>query len=97
MGKRGLGIVFAPYSDHWRQMRKICFLELLSAKHIASFAAIREDETARFMRSVFVAPESDPPLVNLPPIHIEPPATPAPPSPPAVLPSGPSAPPCVKP
>lgn len=65
LGKRGLGIVFAPYGDHWRQMRKICFLELLSAKRVGSFGAIRAEETARFIRSISSASGSDRPLVNL--------------------------------
>lgn len=62
VSKRGLGIVFAPYGDHWRQMRKICFLELLSAKRIASFGSIRGEETDRFIRSISAASG---PLVNL--------------------------------
>ncbi|CAM0877575.1 unnamed protein product [Alopecurus aequalis] len=64
ISKHGLGIVFAPYGDHWRQLRKICFLELLSAKRIASFSSIRGEETARFIRSISAASESEP-LVNL--------------------------------
>ncbi|XBJ13693.1 hypothetical protein VPH35_005823 [Triticum aestivum] len=62
ISKHGLGIVFAPYGDHWRQMRKICFLELLSAKRIASFGSIRGEETDRFIRSISATPE---PVVNL--------------------------------
>jgi len=66
LSKHGLGIVFAPYGDHWRQMRKICFLELLSAKRISSFGAVRREETARFIRSISsAASEPDQPLVNL--------------------------------
>ncbi|XP_048556620.1 desmethyl-deoxy-podophyllotoxin synthase-like [Triticum urartu] len=62
ISKHGLGIVFAPYGDHWRQMRKICFLELLSAKRIASFGSIRGEETDRFIRSISATLE---PVVNL--------------------------------
>ncbi|KAM3399570.1 hypothetical protein ACQJBY_004772 [Aegilops geniculata] len=62
ISKHGLGIVFAPYGDHWRQMRKICFLELLSAKRIASFSSIRGEETDRFIRSIVATLE---PVVNL--------------------------------
>nr|XP_020157337.3 premnaspirodiene oxygenase-like [Aegilops tauschii subsp. strangulata] len=62
ISKHGLGIVFAPYGDHWRQMRKICFLELLSAKRIATFSSIRGEETDRFIRSIVATLE---PVVNL--------------------------------
>ncbi|KAM3360307.1 hypothetical protein P3S68_020019 [Capsicum galapagoense] len=37
-------IAFRPYSEYWRQMRKICVMELLSAKNVRSFSSIRNEE-----------------------------------------------------
>uniref|UniRef100_A0ACD5Z5R4 Uncharacterized protein n=1 Tax=Avena sativa TaxID=4498 RepID=A0ACD5Z5R4_AVESA len=58
------GLVFAPYGDAWRQLRKICTVELLSSRRVHSFRPVREDELGRLIRSVASSSEARP-VVNL--------------------------------
>ncbi|GKV33827.1 hypothetical protein SLEP1_g42279 [Rubroshorea leprosula] len=41
-GRTDIG--FAPYGEYWRQLRKICVLQLLSIKRVQSFQFVREEE-----------------------------------------------------
>lgn len=52
INRGGTDLVLAPYGDHWRQLRKICMVELLCAKRVQSFRAIREEEAMRLIQAV---------------------------------------------
>ncbi|KAF5812959.1 putative cytochrome P450 [Helianthus annuus] len=45
-------IAWAPYGSYWRQMRKICTLELLSAKRVRSYSFIRDEEIMHMRKSL---------------------------------------------
>lgn len=60
----GLDVVFSPYSDYWREMRKVCVLHLFSSKRSQSFRPIREDEVARLVKKIRALASSSE-LVNL--------------------------------
>ncbi|XP_073035942.1 cytochrome P450 71A8-like [Primulina eburnea] len=45
-------ILVAPYGEYWRKMKSMCILQLLNAKRVQSFHAIREEETALLMERI---------------------------------------------
>ncbi|XP_052159844.1 desmethyl-deoxy-podophyllotoxin synthase-like [Oryza glaberrima] len=51
----GRDLVFAPYGDYWRQVRKIAVTELLTVRRVSSFRSIREEEVAAVLRTVAAA------------------------------------------
>jgi len=57
-------IAFSPYGTYWRMLRKLCTVELLSAKMVRQFAPIRDDETLSLIRSIQAAGRGGEP-VNL--------------------------------
>ncbi|XP_058788017.1 cytochrome P450 71D9-like [Vicia villosa] len=53
-------IAFAPYGNYWRQLRKICTLELLSLKRVNSYQPIREDVLSNLVK--WIASQNESPI-----------------------------------
>ena len=47
-----LDIAFSPYGDYWREIRKICMIELFSMKRVLSYEPIREQEVHLLIESI---------------------------------------------
>ncbi|CAL4933499.1 unnamed protein product [Urochloa decumbens] len=52
LSRHGVGVIFAPYGDHWRLLRRIVMAELLGARRVEAFRRVREDEAARLVASL---------------------------------------------
>ncbi|XP_077246506.1 cytochrome P450 71A1-like [Tasmannia lanceolata] len=45
-------VTFSPYGDYWRAARKICVVELLSAKRVQLFQQVREEEVCKMIEKI---------------------------------------------
>ncbi|VFR00937.1 unnamed protein product [Cuscuta campestris] len=53
LGFSPTSVIGAPYGDHWRNLRKLCDLEIFSPTRLASFLSIRRDERNRMISSLY--------------------------------------------
>ncbi|KAJ8775160.1 hypothetical protein K2173_020164 [Erythroxylum novogranatense] len=45
-------IIYAPYGEYWRRLRKFCITELLGAKRVQSYRQIRADESLNMIKTI---------------------------------------------
>ncbi|KAL3635084.1 hypothetical protein CASFOL_022138 [Castilleja foliolosa] len=45
-------IIFSPYNDYWKEVRKIAVINLLSPQKLQSFRSIRKDEVSRVVKKI---------------------------------------------
>ncbi|KAH1054235.1 hypothetical protein AAZX31_08G315900 [Glycine max] len=60
MSYNSTSIAFSPYGNYWRQLRKICILELLSLKRVNSYQPVREEELFNLVK--WIASEKGSPI-----------------------------------
>ena len=58
-------MVLASYGPYWRHMRKVCVMELLSAKRVESFRSLRAEEVSLAMKSMWERSEHGTVAVNV--------------------------------
>lgn len=58
-------ITWSPYGPYWRQARKMCLMELFSAKRLESYEYIRREEMNALVRSLYKSSNEPIALKNL--------------------------------
>ncbi|KAG2701885.1 hypothetical protein I3760_06G065900 [Carya illinoinensis] len=51
-------MAFGPYGQYWREIRKICVLEVFSVKRVQSYRTIREEEVDMLINSIWKSSSS---------------------------------------
>ncbi|TKY63687.1 cytochrome P450 family 71 protein [Spatholobus suberectus] len=48
----GSEMIFSPYSDFWREIRKICIVHVLSSRRVSRFSSIRQFEVKQMIKKI---------------------------------------------
>ncbi|KAK7306938.1 hypothetical protein VNO77_39581 [Canavalia gladiata] len=48
----GLEMIFSPYNDYWREIRKTCVVHFFSSKRISSFSHVRKSEVKLMIEKI---------------------------------------------
>nr|BAJ09386.1 cytochrome P450 [Sesamum alatum] len=65
LGASTISVIGAPYGDHWRNLRKLCDLEVFAPTRLASFLSIRRDERDRMISGLYKISSAGLAKVNL--------------------------------
>ncbi|GJN38915.1 hypothetical protein PR202_gb27996 [Eleusine coracana subsp. coracana] len=60
--ERGTGMLFVPYGDYWRQLRRIFVTEMLNARRVLSFRPIRGQGVAAMLKACAAAAARSEPI-----------------------------------
>ncbi|KAF6145049.1 hypothetical protein GIB67_013400 [Kingdonia uniflora] len=52
LGYNYTDVAFAPYGTYWRQLRKICIVELLNMNRVNSYRFVREEEVSLLVKTI---------------------------------------------
>ncbi|KAL0350549.1 UNVERIFIED_CONTAM: cytochrome [Sesamum radiatum] len=53
LGFSNTSVIGAPYGEHWRNLRKLCDLEVFAPTRLSSFLSIRRDERDRMISALY--------------------------------------------
>lgn len=53
VGYNNTNIIAAPYGDHWRNLRRLCTIEIFSTHRLNCFLYVRTDEVRRLISRLF--------------------------------------------
>uniref|UniRef100_A0A5B6ZMB2 Uncharacterized protein n=1 Tax=Davidia involucrata TaxID=16924 RepID=A0A5B6ZMB2_DAVIN len=65
LGYNYTSLAWAPYSDHWRNLRRISSVEILSSHRLQMLSGIRADEVRSVIRRLFRASAADQTAVDM--------------------------------
>ncbi|KAF5808949.1 putative oxidoreductase [Helianthus annuus] len=71
LGYNYTSLVFAPYGDHWRNLRRISSLEIFSSHRLTEFEPIRADEVRHMMRKLYQSSLKLDPVVHVRPMLVD--------------------------
>ncbi|KAL8252258.1 hypothetical protein R6Q59_035951 [Mikania micrantha] len=71
LGYNYTSLVFAPYGDHWRNLRRVASIEILSSHRLREFEPIRVDEVRLMLRKLYRASSEKPTVVQVKPMLVD--------------------------
>ncbi|KAH0853854.1 hypothetical protein HID58_092812, partial [Brassica napus] len=68
VGYNNTNIIAAPYGDHWRNLRRLCTIEIFSTHRLNCFLYVRTDEVRRLISRLFRSAGSEKSVVEMKPM-----------------------------